>query len=215
MWLFKMVQTLPISKAMTSMAQVQARFAIDYATESNFFPEWQDNLPALAEHESAQLAHIQQRFIEHRDRGSLPEGAVDKLMISPLLDLAGLYDSRFTIQTEASVEIDLPAEGEILQGRMDTLILRGAIWVLVIEAKNSTFALSVALPQLLTYMLSADLADGAARFGLVTNGEEFRFVKLQVQGEMNWFDVSVILSVMPPSRSQLPQMMQVLKGFAG
>jgi hypothetical protein len=59
----------------------------------------------------AQLAHIQQRFIEHRDRGSLPEGTVDKLMISPLLDLAGLYDSRFTIRTEASVEIDPEEQG--------------------------------------------------------------------------------------------------------
>ncbi len=35
-------------------------------------------------------------FLEHRQRGFLPEGAVDKLVISPLLDLAGLYEPRFT-----------------------------------------------------------------------------------------------------------------------
>jgi Type I restriction enzyme R protein N terminus (HSDR_N) len=216
-----MFQTLAISKAMTSMAEVQARFAIDYATDPEFFREWQQDLPSLTAAELAQLAHIQQRFIQHRDRGSLPEGTVDKLMISPLLDLAGLYDSRFTIRTEASVEINPEAAGEILQGRMDTLILADRIWILVVEAKNSTFALSVALPQLLTYMLSAPMTDrrsetidGTAKFGLATNGEEFRFVKLQSQGDRAIVDLSAILSVMPPSRSQLPQVVQVLKSLA-
>jgi predicted type IV restriction endonuclease len=208
-----MVQTLAISKAMTSMAEVQARFPIDYATDLAFFLEWQQDLPSLTDAEKAQLTHIQQRFIQHRDRGSLPEGTVDKLMISPLLDLAGLYDSRFTIRTEASVEITLEADGESLQGRMDTLILKDEIWILVVEAKNSTFALSVALPQLLTYMLSAPI-DGVARFGLATNGEEFRFVKLQSQGDRAIVDLSAILSVMPPSRSQLPQVVQILKSLA-
>jgi hypothetical protein len=208
-----MVQTLAISKAMTSMAEVQARFAIDYATDAAFFPEWQQDLPSLTDADRAQLSHIQQRFMQHRDRGSLPEGTVDKLMISPLLDLAGLYDSRFTIRTEASVEINLEAAGEILQGRMDTLILADRIWILVVEAKNSTFALSVALPELLTYMLSAPI-EGTAKFGLATNGEEFRFVKLQFQGNRSMVDLSAILSVMPPSRSQLPQVVQILKSFA-
>ncbi|MBE9033390.1 type I restriction enzyme HsdR N-terminal domain-containing protein [filamentous cyanobacterium LEGE 11480] len=207
-----MVQTLAISKAMTTMAQVQARFSIDYASEPDFFPEWQSDLPQLTGPEQAQLAHIQQRFVEHRNRGSLPEGTVDKLMISPLLDLAGLYDSRFTIRTEASVEIALEAEGEVLQGRMDTLILHETVWVLVIEAKNSTFSLSVALPQLLTYMMSAP-KDGQAKFGLVTNGEEFRFVKLQAEQNQTWFDLSAVLSVMPPKRSQLPQVVQILKSL--
>jgi hypothetical protein len=42
-----MVQTLAISKAMTSMAEVQARFAIDYANDPAFFQEWQQDLPSL------------------------------------------------------------------------------------------------------------------------------------------------------------------------
>jgi hypothetical protein len=208
-----MAQTLVISKAMTSMDQVRSRFSIAYATDENFFPEWKHDLPALTELEQSQLSHIQRRFLEHRDRGSLPEGTVDKLMISPLLDLAGLYDSRFTIKTEASVDIELEDQDEILQGRIDTLILNDQIWVLVIEAKNSTFALSIALPQLLTYMLS-HLNPGQALFGLVTNGEEFRFVKLEQDERKTEFDLSDIFSVLPPSRSQLPIVVQVLKSLA-
>jgi hypothetical protein len=209
-----MVRTLAISKAMTTMAQVQARFPIDYATDSDFFPEWTQDLPVLTEADHIQLNHIQQRFIEHRNRGSLPEGTVDKLMISPLLDLAGLYNSRFTIRTESSVEIVLEEGGEILQGRMDTLILNDRLWVLVVEAKNSTFSLSVAMPQLLTYMLSPSQDNSILRFGLVTNGEEFRFIKLNLQSSKILFDLSEVLSIMPPTRSQLPQVVQILKSLA-
>jgi Type I restriction enzyme R protein N terminus (HSDR_N) len=208
-----MAQTLAISKTMTTMDQVQSRFPIAYSTNTNFFPEWKHDLPTLTELEKSQLSHIQRRFLEHRDRGSLPEGTVDKLMISPLLDLAGLYDSRFTIKTEATVEIALEDQGEMLQGRIDTLILNAQIWVLVIEAKNSTFALSIALPQLLTYMLS-HLTPGQALFGLVTNGEEFRFVKLEQDSQKIEFDLSDIFSVVPPSRSQLPIVVQILKSLA-
>jgi hypothetical protein len=209
-----MVQTLAISKAMTTMAQVQARFPIEYATDADFFSEWTQDLPVLTEADRIQIIHIQQRFIEHRNRGSLPEGTVDKLMISPLLDLAGLYDSRFTIRTESSVEIILEDRDEILQGRMDTLILNDRLWVLVVEAKNSTFSLSVALPQLLTYMLSPSQNNGISRFGLVTNGEEFRFIKLNLESSKILFDLSEVLSIMPPTRSQLPQVVQVLKSLA-
>jgi hypothetical protein len=94
------------------------------------------------------------------------------------------------------------------------LILNAQIWVLVIEAKNSTFALSIALPQLLTYMLS-HVSPGQALFGLVTNGEEFRFVKLaQDAGSTIEFDLSDIFSVLPPSRSELPIVLQILKSIA-
>ena len=208
-----MAQTLAISKTMTTMDQVQSRFPIAYATDPHFFPEWKHDLPALTELERSQLSHIEHRFLEHRNRGSLPEGTVDKLMISPLLDLAGLYDSRFTIKTEATVEIALEDQGEVLQGRIDTLILNAQIWVLVIEAKNSTFALSIALPQLLTYMLS-HLTPEQSLFGLVTNGEEFRFVKLEQNAQKLEFDLSDIFSVLPPSRSQLPIVLQILKSLA-
>jgi hypothetical protein len=68
------------------------------------------------------------------------------------------------------------------------------------------------LPQILTYMLSHP-SSGQALFGLVTNGEEFRFVKLEQDGPIT-FDLSDVLSVLPPSRSQLPIVVQILKALA-
>ncbi len=212
-----MAQTIAITKAVASMAELEARFAIGYATEPDFFTEWSADLPPLTASEQTQLLHIQQRFIEHRHRSSLPEGTVDKLMVSPLLDLAGLYDPEFTIRTEASVEIALENRDEILQGRIDTLILKDQFWVVVVEAKNSTFALSVAIPQALTYMLSTPQPERPV-FGLVTNGEDFRFLKVVMppfassNGAIA-FDLSDIFSVFPPHRSTLPQVLQVLKRF--
>ncbi len=208
-----MPQTLAISKALTSMAEVEARFAIGYTRQADFFTEWLTELPTLSVTEQAQLTAIQQRFIEHRHRRSLPEGTIDKLMVSPLLDLAGLYDPKFTIRTEASVEIELTEKDEILQGRMDTLILCDQLWVVVVEAKHSTFALSVAIPQALTYMFSSPHPECPV-FGLVTNGEEFRFIKLTIaphSTQLSEFDLSDIFSVFPPSRSQLPKVVQILK----
>jgi hypothetical protein len=49
-------------------------------------------------------------------------------------------------------------------------------------------------------------------FGLVTNGEEFRFVKLEQDGPIT-FDLSDVLSLLPPSRNQLPIVVQILKAL--
>lgn len=206
-----MLQTLAISKELITMAAVEERFHLTYTTDSSFFPEWCEDLPPLTEGDRTALEHLQHRFLEHRNRGSLPEGTVDKLIISPLLDLAGLYEPRFTIRTEASVEILLAERDERLQGRIDTLVVHNEFWVLVVEAKNTTLSLSTAIPQALTYMLSNPYPHQPV-FGLVTNGDEFRFIKLlQKPGENPQFDLSDLFSLMPPHRSRLQQVLQVLK----
>jgi hypothetical protein len=206
-----MVQSLSISKQLTTIAAVQERFEVTYATDDRFFPEWLENLPGLTEAEIQTLDRLQQRFFEHRNRSSLPEGTVDKLMISPLLDLAGFYDSRFTTRTESAVEISLAERGELLQGRIDTLIFQDQFWVLVVEAKSTTFSLSIAIPQALTYMLAAP-RDQDFIFGLVTNGGEFQFIKLwQTATPSPQFDLSEHFSLLPPHRSRLSQVLQLLK----
>jgi hypothetical protein len=68
---------------------------------------------------------------------------------------------------------------------------------------NKSFRLSPSMVQTLT-----------TRFGLATNGEEFRFMKLQFQDDRALFDLSAVLSVMPPSRNQLHQVLQVFRSLA-
>ena len=109
-----MAQTLAISKEFTSLSAVAERFNLTHATDQDFFTEWFEALPSLSEADQTTLQHIQQRFLEHRNRGFLAEGTVDKLIVSPLLDLAGLYEPKFTIRAEAAVEILLPDRDEQL-----------------------------------------------------------------------------------------------------
>ncbi|MGB7414068.1 MAG: type I restriction endonuclease, partial [Thermosynechococcaceae cyanobacterium] len=110
-----------------------------------------------------------------------------------------------------AVDILLQERNERLQGRIDTLIIQDQLWVLVVEAKNTSLSLAVAIPQALTYMMSAPDSTWPV-YGLVTNGDEYRFIKLDKSTpDKPLFDLSDIFSLFPPQRSKLNQVLQILK----
>jgi len=145
-----MIQTYPISKTITTLEALEQKFKLSPTDNELFFQEWQQDLPELTDQEKETLEQIKRRFLRHRKRVSLTEGVINQLLISPLLTLAGLYDEPFYVTTEASVELEIEEEEEILRGRIDTLIIAPQLWVLIIESK-STIAFPVALPQILTF----------------------------------------------------------------
>jgi hypothetical protein len=124
------------------------------------------------------------------------------VLLSPLLELAGFYQSPYKFRAEVSVEIEAIGDlHEILRGRIDALVFQNRLWIVLIEAKKATFDLELALPQTLAYMaanpqpdsLSAgadaprwrSLAFGItetlrerALFGMITNGSSYLSVKL-------------------------------------
>jgi hypothetical protein len=67
-----------------------------------------------------------------------------------------------------------------LRGRIDVLVLQDQFWVLVIESKRAELSLKVGIPQVLAYMLAAPPPQ-RSRYGLVTNGSNFLFLKLEQQ----------------------------------
>jgi hypothetical protein len=202
-----MVQTKPISKTITSLLDLRERFNLTPTTNEQFSSEFTQNLPELTDTEIATLDQIKTRFIRHRERGSLAEGTINQLVISPLLTLAGLYDEPFFVTTEPEVELLLEDRDELLRGRIDTLIIQQQIWVLVVESK-STIAFSVALPQALTYMMGNPNPERPV-YGLITNGDEFQFIKLLFQDRPQ-YDLSNIFSLLIPQRNQLYDIMRVL-----
>ncbi len=179
-----MTTTLPISKVMLSLADVREKLGLQVSLDQEFFVEWRQDLPDLTAFEVQQVDRLQARFAAHRDglrpteghRGTVAEGAVDKLLLSPLLDLVGFYELEFGIQTEKAVEFAVKDGDEVLRGRMDTLIVRDDFWVLVIEAKRTIMS-ALAVPQALAYMMCSPHPDRPA-YGLVSNGEEFIFLKV-------------------------------------
>lgn len=159
-----------------TMYALKQKFNFVRAYEPDFFPEWQNSLPALTAFESARLAHIRAIYKNFEDRSAL-ENTVSLTVISPLLDTAGLFLPPFYVETEKSVEIT-SQDGEItLKGRLDIAIIKDSIWVLTIESKKAGFSLIVGLPQILSYMLAAPTPQKQL-YGMVTNGRNFIFVKL-------------------------------------
>jgi hypothetical protein len=174
-----MPQSLAISKNILTMAAVQQRFGIVPSSDPQFFTEWASDLPELTSAEMDTLDQVKARFDRHRNQGPLAEGTINQLLISPLLTLAGLYDEPFYISTEPSLAIEVEDQDEILRGRIDTLIIQKQFWVLVIESK-STITFSIALPQAMTYMMANPHPDRPV-YGLITNGDEFMFIKMLTQ----------------------------------
>jgi hypothetical protein len=206
-----MIQTYPISQTITTLEALEQKFKLSPTDNELFFQEWQQDLPELTDQEKETLEQIKRRFLRHRKRVSLTEGVINQLLISPLLTLAGLYDEPFYVTTEASVELEIEEEEEILRGRIDTLIIAPQLWVLIIESK-STIAFPVALPQIMTYMM-ANPNPQIPVYGLIGNGDEFMFIKMLTQG-VPQYDFSNIFSLLLPRRNQLEDILQILKQIA-
>jgi hypothetical protein len=176
-----MAKFVAISDAVKSLSEVESRFGIRRNSEADFFGEWQAGLPELSAEERSALARMGERLAYHRGEGELLEGAVMLLAVSPLLEVAGLYDPPFRMRAEAAVELAIDDGEEVLRGRIDVLILQGALWVLVVEAKKTMISARSALPQALAYMMTG--TGDLPRFGMVTNGDDVVFVKLGVERE--------------------------------
>ena len=206
-----MIQTYPISQTITTLEALEQKFKLSPTDNELFFQECQQDLPELTDQEKETLEQIKRRFLRHRKRVSLTEGVINQLLISPLLTLAGLYDEPFYVTTEASVELEIEEEEEILRGRIDTLIIAQQLWVLIIESK-STIAFPVALPQIMTYMM-ANPNPQIPVYGLIGNGDEFMFIKMLTKG-VPQYDFSNIFFLLLPRRNQLEDILQILKQIA-
>lgn len=172
-----MVQTIP-AKDLT-LYDVKEKFGLKQAEDKQFFGEWIDDLPELTDLEKSLLDRVKADFL-YLDEYPMPESLVKMLVLSPLISQAGFYRPPFRVTTEAPVRIAAEDEGEIIQGRIDILVLQKQLWVLVIESKQAGFSLKLGIPQALAYMMANPNPEKPA-FGLVTNGSNFIFIKLTKQ----------------------------------
>lgn len=147
------------------------------STQADDFLEWQTDLPTLTDLEQSALGHIRQNFTYQLEWGQLSENLVKMVVLSPLLDLAGFYRSHLRVDDEVSVELAIQDQDRLYRGKIDVLVCDERFWILVIEAKHAQFSLINAIPQALAYMLATPNRD-TPTYGLVTNGSNFRFLKL-------------------------------------
>jgi hypothetical protein len=181
-----MVQTLAVTDHITSLAEAEALLGISPSRDPAFFSEWTVDLPALMESQQQRLDQIKQRYLYHRQYGHLLENAVNFLVISPILELAGFYDPPFHLRSEVSVKFELEDQDEtVYRGWIDALIVQADLWVILVEAKRTSFNMTLALPQALTYLATA--RPSMPRYAWVSNGEYSMFVKLD-RGEYAFSD---------------------------
>jgi predicted type IV restriction endonuclease len=171
-------QAIAIEKL--TLQTLKQQFNLQRSAEPSFFSEWQASLPALNDFEKERIAHIQAIYTNFEERSAL-ENTVSLTVVSPLLDTAGLFLPPFYLESEKSVEIFASDQETVLRGRLDVVVIKDLIWVLTIESKRAGFSLIVGIPQVLAYMLAAPTAQKIL-YGMVTNGRNFVFIKLDRQG---------------------------------
>ncbi len=211
-----MVQTA-VTQVIRSLQDVEKMFGACRSLDSNFFTEWRTELPTLSETDLAALDLLRDRFRYQRKTGPVAEGAVNAIVISPLMALAGFYDAPFQLRSEASVSISVTIDTDdeaselpsaTLRGRMDFLVLQDQFWQVVIESKETTFDIEMGIPQVLTYMMSAPAIQRTV-FGLVTNGNHFMFVKFQRSPQIE-YSFSNTFSMLS-DQNQLQDVLQILR----
>ena len=172
-----MAKVIAVTEAIKNLAEVESRFGLSRSVEPTFFPEWQSDLAALTPAQQSAVSVLWNRLNYQRSQGELLEGTVTLLAASPLLEIAGFYDPPFRLKAEAAVEISINDGEETLRGRIDILIVQQSLWILVLESKKTTLSARSALPQALAYLMAAPASD-APLFGLLTNGDDVVFIKI-------------------------------------
>ncbi|MCC3453832.1 type I restriction endonuclease [Microcoleus sp. PH2017_08_TRC_O_A] len=171
--------TQSIQAKTLTLRDVKTKFNFQLAEDEQFFREWIDDLPEITEVEKRYLDKIKVGYINSAEYPMI-EDTVKMVVLAPLLFLADFFLTPFHIESEKSVELLTLDEGILVRGSIDILLLIESFWVVAIEAKRAQYSLEAGLPQLLFYMLSNPNPDRPT-FGILTNGSNFRFIKLVKQ----------------------------------
>lgn len=203
-----MVETIAVTQAITKLNDIHDKFNLIPATDPQFFTEWMEDLPDITDGEKANLDRLKNRYLYYVADGVISEGTVNIIMLSPLLELMGFCDPHYKVGGEKYVQIELQNEDQILQGRIDALVVQNQFWVVLIEAKQYTFSVLSALPQTLAYMMAhPDLARPV--FALIMTGEDYMFVKLN--RETHQYDRSKKFTIANPYNNELYDVVRVMK----
>lgn len=176
--------TRVINASSLTLREVHDRFQLRRQFEPNIGDFLQ--LQLLSTSQRDRLAEIRQAWERYYINGRVSEGQVNFLALSPLLWASGyVLDADLRISVEENIEEIAIDEGDtVIRGRIDAVVVREMVGdrlpfcVLAIESKNSMASTAIGLPQLLTYV-APFLQRQDMVWGLVTNGTEYQFVRVE------------------------------------
>lgn len=173
-----------------SLHTLRDRAGLTRSDQRDFFTEWQNLDQPLTEANLALVDRLTRRYRYYFDEALMQEEAIKMTLISPILETVGFYDPPFYTDFERFISLDLsasedPNQSMIYRGRIDTLVILETLWILTIKSKNMRLSVENGLAQLLAYMLESPNRDRAT-FGLLANGTDFLFVKLDRDADKSW-----------------------------
>ena len=201
-----MIQTLQAKNV--TLAELSTLFGLQLTEDEQFFQEWQADLPELSAAEKQRLDRVKSSFSNLLEYPPLLENTVKMVVLSPLLDLADVYQKPFQLKSEPSFQITTEDQGTVIRGDVDVLVLREQLWVMVIEAKRAAVDVDEGRAQLLSYML-ANPTPERLTFGMITNGRNFLFLKLTHQPSPR-YSLSRLFSLVNPG-NELHIVLRILK----
>ena len=187
-----MVQIIPVSNV--DLRYLSDRFGIQLVEDEQFFREWQDDLPEITDSDKQLLDKVKAGFL-NLIHYPLLEDVVRMAVLDPILFIGGFYLAPFYVRSEESIELAIEDEDVIIKGRIDTLVLKERLWVMVIESKKASFSIEAGLAQILAYMLGNFNPEPS--YGMITTGGSFIFLKL-VQGNSLQYGTSKLFATRNP-----------------
>lgn len=201
-----MTQTLAVTTAITNLNEAHQRLNLKPTSQADFFPEWQSDLPALCQDEVDTLDRLKARYRYYQADGAITESTVDFILVSPLLELLGLCDPPYKLRGEKYISIEIENGDTVLKGLIDVLVVQYGFWLVLLETKRYGFSLMQALPQTLAYLANANTTQS---FGLITIGEDFLFVKADLQTRE--YDISDKFTLSTRFENQLYQVARIIR----
>jgi len=191
-----------------SLHDLRTQFGLQLIKDSQFFQEWQSELPDITDFDKRFLDGVKDDYFNLLEYPPLLEDTVKMAILGPLLHLAGFYSYPFHTKSEYSVKVS-NMDGEVtVEGKMDILVLKDKLWIMVIESKQAAFSIEAGLAQILAYMLANENQEKPC-FGMITTGGSFVFLKL-FKGESPQYALSRVFELRNPG-NELYTVLGVLK----
>lgn len=170
-----MVQTIQAKEI--DLRYLITNFGIQLIEDEHFFPEWQEDLAEINDFDKQLLDKVKAGYLNLLNYPPMLEDVVRMAVLDPILFIGDFYLAPFYIKSEESVDILTEDEGVIIKGRIDTLVLKDQLWVMVIESKRASYSIEAGLAQMLAYMLGNPNPEKPS-YGMITSGGSFIFIKL-------------------------------------
>lgn len=182
-------------------------YRLQLVEDNQFFPEWQEDLPDLSDSDKQQLDKVKAGYLNLLNYPLLLEDVVRMAVLDPILFIGDFYLAPFYVKSEQSIDIIEEDDGVIIRGRIDTLVLKNQLWVMVIESKRASYSIEAGLAQMLAYMLGNPNPEKPS-YGMITSGGTFIFVKC-VQEDYPKYATSNLLATRNPG--DLYSVLKILK----